>query len=472
VTWRLRSRLTLSYLLVAALCVLMVSLLANLVLETAFRRYLANTREHDARQVAARLGPLADTGGSWDMAAVEAVGMAALEQGMIVKVADGAGRVVWDATVHNNGLCTETLTHMAQNTTSRYPSWHGSYAETRYPVSAGAQEVGFVAVGYYGPFYLDDQQLAFITMLNRMLGWVSLAAMAIAVAMGLLSARRIAIPLGRFAEATRRIAEGRRDVRITQRTRIRELDEISGSVNDLARTLGEQEALRRRLTADMAHELRTPLATLQSHLEALIDGVWEPDPARLAGLHEETLRITRLMTELESLARVEGDSASLRKVPTDLSALVGGIVRNHELPFDRKGVGLRFAAGPGVEGASISVDPDRLSQAVINLLANALEFTPSGGSVEVRVTATGTGYEIAVRDTGIGISAEDLPRIFERFYRVDASRSRETGGTGIGLAIARAIVEAHGGTISAESEPGRGSTFRITLCRGTSPESA
>jgi two-component system sensor histidine kinase BaeS len=305
--------------------------------------------------------------------------------------------------------------------------------------------------------------------------------MALAVLIGSISARRITVPLARVSQATQLIARGQHGVRIGEKTRVKELDGIASAVNDLSRALGEQEALRRRLTADMAHELRTPLATLQSHLEALIDGVWQPDQSRLAGLHEEILRINRLVSDLEKLAHFEGDAGSLNRIPTDVTALVAGIVRNHEPQFEEKGIALAFSGpndgrpdertpgeatphkAPPNEPLSLAVDPDKLSQAVINLLSNALKYTPSGGTVSVCVCATPSGAEIQVADTGVGIDARDIPRIFERFYRADNSRSRATGGAGIGLSITKAIVEAHGGTISASSHPGRGSEFTISL---------
>jgi two-component system, OmpR family, sensor histidine kinase BaeS len=389
--------------------------------------------------------------------------MGALEQGMIVKVTSLGGRTVWDATVHNKGLCVQMIAHMAQNMASRYRNWHGAYTETLYPVRANFKELGAVTIGYYGPFFLSDENLTFINSLNRLLLLITLAALACAAGIGLFMARRITEPLAQVVVATRRIADGNRDVFITRRTRVRELDGISAAVNDLSRALGEQEALRRRLTADVAHELRTPLSTLQSHLEALIDGVWEPDQARLSGLHEEILRINRLVADLENLAQYDSDSVSLHRVGTDVTALVAGIIRNFESQFREKGVTLGFPSGDGTAGPVCAVDPDKLSQAVINILSNALKFTPAGGTVEVRV-ATGTlGAEIRVTDTGIGMDAVDLPRIFERFYRADSSRSRHTGGSGIGLSIVKAIIEAHGGSIHVSSAQGKGSEFLIAL---------
>jgi len=480
VTWSLRTRLTFSYVLVALLCVLMVSALANGVLESSFRRYVRESQDRQVQQVVTQIGAQYAAGGGfgaaaggfgaaaggWDDAGLTAIGMSALEQGMIVKVADLDGRTIWDATVHNNGLCVQMITHMAQNMASRYPNWRGSYTENAYPARSSFANVGVVTVGYYGPFFMNDQELAFINSLNLLLLWVTLAAMAIAVLIGSFSARRITVPLARVALATQRIAQGQRDVIIGEKTRVPELDGIASSVNDLSRALRDQEALRRRLTADMAHELRTPLATLQSHLEALIDGVWQPDPARLAGLHEEILRINRLVTTLEQLAHFEGNAAGLNRCVTDIGALVSGVVRNHEPQFREKGVALRFA--PVTEDShgvspTLAVDPDKLSQAVINLLSNALKYTPPGGAVEVCVDTRPSGTEIRVADTGVGIDPQDIPRVFERFYRADNSRSRATGGAGIGLSIARAIVESHGGTISAVSQPGRGSEFLITL---------
>jgi two-component system, OmpR family, sensor histidine kinase BaeS len=473
----LRTRMTLSYMLVALLCVLMVSVLANGVLESSFRRYVKDTLEKNAQAVVTQVGTQVTPEGGWDEAGIGAVGMSALGQGLIVKVSDPAGATVWDATVHNNGMCVAILTHMAQNMASRYPRWRGSYTENVYPVRANFRAVGSVTIGYYGPFYLSDQDLTFINSLNRLLLWITLAALALALAIGLFMARRISVPLARVAAATQKIAAGDRGVLITRRSNVRELDGIATAVNDLSQALKEQEALRRRLTADMAHELRTPLSTLQSHLEAMIDGVWEPDRERLAGLHEETLRINRLVSDLENLARFEGDAASLRRSATDIRALVAGIVRNHEPQFREKGVSLCLDAAGGAPacGAELStepaavgdgrilLDPDKLSQAVINLLSNALKFTPAGGMVTVRCAAGPDGAQIDVSDTGVGIGAEDLPRVFERFYRADSSRSRATGGAGIGLSIARAIAEAHGGSIAASSEPGKGSRFRITL---------
>ncbi len=455
----LRGRLTLSYVLVALLCVLLVSALANGVLESEFRRYVSGMRREQSRQVADLVARQLRADGTWDHEGLAAVGMSALEQGMIVRVQDAGGTVVWDATAHNSGLCEQMISHMAANMASRYPNWQGGLTEAPFPVAVGSREAGRIFIGTYGPFFLDDQDLAFITALNRLLLWVTLAVLALAVGVGLFMARGISVPIARVVAATQAIA-GRRDVLISGNSRMREIAALTGAVNGLSQGLRDQEELRRRLTADLAHELRTPLAALQGHVEALVDGVWQPDAARLAGLHEEVLRISRLVKDLERLAREESAAVGVAARPTDLSALLGAIVAHHQPLFAAKGVSLSAAVLPGL---AAEVDPDRLSQAVVNLLSNALEFTARGGTVAVTAAARTSSVEIAVADTGIGIAAGDLPRIFERLYRADPSRSRQTGGAGIGLAITRAIVEAHGGTIRAESSVGKGSVFTIRI---------
>ncbi|NTW72786.1 MAG: HAMP domain-containing histidine kinase, partial [Eubacteriaceae bacterium] len=236
------------------------------------------------------------------------------------------------------------------------------------------------------------------------------------------------------------------------------LNSLSESINNLSAALERQENLRKRLTSDVAHELRTPVTTLQSHLEAFIDGVWEPDQKRLRGLHEETVRIGNMINDLEKLSRYDYE-ARLDLSNFDLADILQSIQEMYGIKFSESKKILKVDS----EHLPFTGDKDRIKQALVNLLDNALKYTKEKDQVEIRAFLEKRNIVIEVKDTGTGIREEHLPYIFERFYRADDSRNRSTGGSGIGLSIVKSIVEAHGGTISVTSKPEEGTCFRITL---------
>lgn len=239
-----------------------------------------------------------------------------------------------------------------------------------------------------------------------------------------------------------------------------EIQELVLATEELSRTIEEQDKLRKRLTSDLAHELRTPLATLQSYIEAMLDGVWEPTPLRLSFCYDELIRLTRLISDLNELSVLESDKIVLKKTVFNLSNLFNDILENYKLIFTEKNIQL---SGEIERDITVEGDNDRLKQVLVNILSNANKYTSEQGMVTVKLFAEDGKTNIKIIDTGIGISPQDLPHIFERFYRGDLSRSRESGGTGIGLTIAKALVEAHQGTLEVESERGVGTTVTITL---------
>jgi signal transduction histidine kinase len=315
-----------------------------------------------------------------------------------------------------------------------------------------------VVVSYYGPFFFTESDFEFLNTLNLALAATAGIALAFALAVGLMLASRIARPVVRTAAIAGRIAAGDYQVRYEGATGSRELAELVQSVNQLAAALEAQEALRRRLTGDVAHELRTPLAAVGAHLEAMIDGVWQPTPQRLEGLQEEVARLTGLVSDLEALADAESGDMKLEKGPVELSDLAREAGRKFELELVKKN--LTFE----VEGVAWAMgDRARLHQVLSNLIGNAVKYTPEGGHIRAFAHREGDMAVAEVEDDGIGIPKEALPLVFERFYRVDASRNRRTGGAGIGLAIVKSIALAHGGTVEAVSGEGRGSRFVVRL---------
>jgi len=239
-----------------------------------------------------------------------------------------------------------------------------------------------------------------------------------------------------------------------------ELAVLGRAFNDMAASLESTEEKRRQLLSDVAHELRTPLATIDGYVEGLADGVVEPSPETWGVIQTETLRLGRLVDDLQKVSRAEERQFDLRLAATEPAGLVEAAVQSALPAYALKGVGLESRLAG--ELLVVMADPDRMGEVLANLLENALRHTPAGGRVEVTAAAAEGGVELAVSDSGEGIGAEHLERVFERFYRADAARARSGGGSGIGLTIARAIVEAHGGTIRAESE-GRGAGARFVI---------
>lgn len=458
--YKLRTRLTISYVLVSLFLVALISLLSNIFLDRQFREYVMTKQEAANIEIVNMISQQwSDTNTNLRNLAVENIGINALERGLIIKVMDQTGSTVWDATVHNNGLCIQMIDHMAQNMNSHYPNFQGGYTVKEYPLQQGAELVGRVAIGYYGPYYYNDYDLAFIETLNKVLGLVALVSLLLALSVGAFTARRLSYPISRAVTAARGISRGQYNGRISEISNTIEIDELTYTINDLAEGLDQQEKLRRRLTTDVAHELRTPLATLQSHVEAMIDGIWDPDKTRLESCHEEILRINRLVGDLENLAHYESEGLVLFKERFDLAELAGSMVRSYEAKFREHQIKLSYTGEP----CFVYADRDKISQVIINLLSNAMKYTPSGGNVEL-YTGTRIGESlIRVRDTGTGIAPEDLPHIFERFYRADQSRNRLSGGSGVGLAIVKAIVDAHGGKVKASSTPQDGTEFTVIL---------
>lgn len=455
----LRTKLSLTYMFVALVCVFLISILTNVFLDKYFKDYVKRNQENKNKEIVAWINQQYKPEGKWDAEVIENIGITALEQGMIIRVTDSTGMVIWDAMIHNNGLCQQMIAHMAQNMSSRYPNWKGGYIENQYPVLHNLREVGVVDIGYYGPYYFTDSDLAFITALNQLLILVGVFSLLLALFIGSFMAKRISTPISRVINTAQMISRGYYGDRLREESDTKEIAQLTGTINNLAETLEVQETLRKRLTADVAHELRTPLATLQSHMEAMIDGIWKPEPERLKSCHEEILRINRMVGDLEKLARYESENLLLNKSEFSIAELVQHIMQNFETDFMNKGIQLQFSGDEGV----VFADRDKISQVLINLLSNALKYTSQGGSVEVGVKSASDHVEVFVKDTGNGIPPEDLPHIFERFYRADKSRNRLTGGAGIGLTIAKAIVEAHRGSIQVESRFGEGSEFIVTI---------
>lgn len=306
--------------------------------------------------------------------------------------------------------------------------------------------------------------------------WATLAATFAAVIVSWFVSRQVVTPVQGMMQASQRIAEGHYEERVqvpgdVQRDELDELAQLALRFNQMAAKLDQTETMRRQLIGDVAHELRTPLTVIRGTMEGLMDGVLPAESETYQQVHQEVDRLQRLVADLQELSRVESGSVPLNLQPVPADRLVETVTERLGRLFVDKGVRLERdlpAHLPPVLG-----DEDRLIQVLMNIVGNALKYTPEGGKVIISARAQDRVVLLAVKDNGLGISAEHLPHLFTRFYRVDKSRARASGGSGIGLTIARSIVEAHGGRVWVESEgEGKGSTFFISLPVALEPDTA
>lgn len=326
-------------------------------------------------------------------------------------------------------------------------------------IQAEGRTVGLLLVSSPGWMALSASGQAFLDDLLAALVRAGLLAALLAALMGVVVARSLAAPLGRLAEAARRMSRGDRSQRVSAEGPA-EVADVAIAFNEMADGLSRSEALRGQMVADIAHELRTPLSVVQGNLRAMLDDVYPLEKAEIATVYEASRRLERLVDDLRELAHAEAGQLRLHPRPTDLGPLVRLVVDMAGGLGRERGV---TVAAVGDGASQVMADPDRVVQVLSNLLTNAVRHAPDGSEVLVTRETIPGAVRVSVRDSGPGMSAEEREHAFDRFWRADAARSRDRGGSGLGLAVARHLVEAQGGAIGVESTPGRGSCFWFTL---------
>jgi len=334
------------------------------------------------------------------------------------------------------------------------------YIENEYSLKYNNSIIGYATIGYYSTSYFSLASINFISTLNNSLIFSALITLILGLVVSILISKELSKPLTKVTAATNKISQGNLEIRLEEKENTKEISDLCKSVNYLADTLKNQEMLRKRLTSDMAHELRTPLTTLKTHVEAFMDGVWEVNNDRLEIFYEEIERLNSMVDDLYKLSKLEELNVNLNLSKLNISQELRKIVETYTPIYEKEGHLLIANIENNIESL---VDKDKFKQIIYNLLSNALKYLNPHGKVELHLGRENENFSIIIKDNGIGISKEDLPFIFERFFRSDISRNKNTGGSGIGLTITKSFVEAHGGKISAESLLGEGTSFKITL---------
>ena len=459
-------RLVGAFALVILVAVVATYLLANWVTADHFHLYISKGSQLHTLRLAPLLADYYAQTGSWQD--VESLLEASWSVPMMgppsMRPGGLTGRRIWimERIMSDRLILADATGRVVADTGGELVGQELSEAERQDGVTImmDGQQVGTLIAAPIEPSGQPTLEGEFLRSVNRSLLLAGLAAGVIALVMGSFLFLQITAPLRALTAAARRIAVGDLSQRVEVRSQD-ELGEVGHAFNAMAESLARAEELRRNMVADVAHELRTPLSIIQGNLEALLDGIFPPTPENIAAIHEESMLLSRLVEDLRELALVEAGQLAIKKEPTQVEELIQRATGNLRPQAAEKGIELVTdlpAALPPVQA-----DSHRLEQVLRNLLINALRYTPAGGRITVTVRGMDGGVQVRVADTGPGIPPADLPYVFERFWRSDKARSRAHGQTGLGLAIAKQLVEAHGGRIWAESEEGKGSSFAVWL---------
>lgn len=456
-------KLSLAFAGVVSASMLVVALLIGLATAGQFRAYVVQGNRRWAEALAPAFAAYYAQNGGWegvesvlDLSEMMMPGMGPMHRRMGM-----GGGAMWQMMGHRLILADETgrIRWDSEGTALGEVLSEAARAEGA-PIQVGDRVVGWLLVGE-----VDDPSSPSAQFLGRIgwaIGWSALFGIAFALGVGTLVFSRLARPLRALQQASRRIAAGDLEARISSQE-AGELGEVAQAFNRMAEALARAEQQRRQMLADIAHELRTPLGILQGHLEALMDGVLPLELEQIAQIHDEVRHLARLVEDLRLLTLAEAGQLRLHPEPVDLRQLIEEVADEVALQAAEKGIEVEIRLPEALP--IVRADPLRLRQVLINLLANAVRYTPPGGRITVEASDRGDAVRVDVRDTGVGIAPEDLPYVFDRFYRAEKSRTRSDGGSGLGLAIVKSLVEAHGGQVGVESAPGKGARFFFTLPR-------
>lgn len=449
---RLSVRLTFAFVLVTLITVAVVALLANVAADRNFRQFLQRQDALEQSGFADQLAAYYRANGSWsgiDERMNGGLGMMGRGRGMMgaggpgLVLADADGRILLDEHHMNVGAPLDD-----------------AQRQSALAIVADGRTVGYLVAGGSGMAMMAQPAVDFVNDLRGTLIIAALIAGSLGIVLGSWLSRTLTAPLGNLAHTAQQFGARNWSQRVPVQG-AQEIANVATAFNQMADELERQEQLRRNLTADIAHELRTPLTVMQGNLRAILDGVYPLERGEIATLYDETRLLSRLVDDLRELALADAGQLPLNVTATDLGTVITSTLARFQIAADAQNIRVEYKGTNHVP--PVRADPDRVAQILQNLLGNALRHTPPGGTITVSAEKETAHVRVTVSDTGEGIAAEDLPHVFERFYRGDQARTRGGGSTGLGLAIAKTWCEAMGGSVGVTSERGNGSTFWFTV---------
>jgi signal transduction histidine kinase len=455
---KLRTRLALTYSLVIISAVIVLSFVSNFLANQLFDSYVKESIQKKNTEIVSIMANQYDNSlNRFNTSTVETLGMSFLHDGFILTVQDMNDKTVWNARDCDMEQCIDVIDELKAG--NKHNMDHAKLVKEKYPLVQNRQQVGTIIVESFGPLFYTENESKFLTAFNKFVITIGVVFAILSAIVSVFIASRISKPILNAASTAEKIEQGEFTARVDENSKTVELNQLAKSINGLALALENGEKWQKRLTSDISHELRTPLTTLQGNFEAMIDGVLQPTPERIQSCYEEVVRLNKLVEDLKQLSILEQENIYIYKTELDLYTILKSVINQHSLEAEGKGIQLHLSGSASLYNG----DSNRLTQVFVNLLSNAIKYTDHG-EINIQLNKNESqDYEISFKDTGVGVSKEEIKHLFERFYRADKSRNRKTGGAGIGLTISKSIIDAHGGSIKIESEHGKGSCFTVIL---------
>lgn len=395
----------------------------------------------------------------WNYKNIEKITYNSLDKGIIVALYDKEDKEIMNIEKNSKDKCNRIMNFIKSSMEGKYGSTTSQFEPVYYPLIKSGEKIGEVRVKFYGPIFYMQNELVFLDIVNKIILGIGVLLILASTIMGFIISRSITRPINKLMTKAKYISKGEYDKKIEINTDILEINDLINSINNLSQSIKEQENIRKRLTGDISHELKTPLTNIQSHLEAMIDGIWEPTEERLLSVKEEAERLSSLVSDMQKLNKYDEASIKLKKDNVNISDIICFVIFQFSNLAKSKNIKIEYEK----KNINLYCDKDKITQALVNILSNAIRYSNEGSTIFIEEKLKDNKVIISIEDQGIGISEEDLKYVFERFYRADKSRTRATGGTGIGLTIVKSIVSSHGGEVKLESKLGEGSKFTIIL---------
>ena len=457
----INSKLIISFTLIMIATILSIKLFVNTIFKDSFEKYVDDSNKVEVNHLIEFDLKNLYINESWNTEFIENLGIEAIRKGIAIEIYDKNNNKVWSVFEDEKVLSDKTLSDISKNMKSIEKQWDNYFEELKVDINddEGNILVGYAYIGHYASTYYMENDVEFFNAINRIIIIIGVISISSIIIISIIISRSIAKPISKVSKMTKYIGEGNYKNKLNYKSNIMEIDDLINSINKLSNELNDQENLRKQLTGDIAHELRTPLTSIKGHLDAIIVGIWEPTNERLNSINEEVKRITNLVDELRKLAKFDSGKDNLNKEIVNLKNYIKSIAYNYEGKALEKNIVIKYQ----LENIEALIDKEKFAQVIINILSNAIKYNNGNNEIYIKVFKKNNSINISIKDSGIGIPKSEYKNIFERFYRLDKSRGANEKGAGVGLAIAKSIVNAHGGEIEVYSEINKGSEFIISL---------